>query len=194
MNFKKELVKNILFKGINVLLSFAITVLMIRLLGAEGNGFYSLFIANTAIITLVVSFSFNSGLIFYSAKKEFSPGALFNTVILVLIIQALLVLVSEKLFKAIFGFSFYVDLNFPGLAFWGCLYLTALLLNGYLAAFFTGYKWFDTLNILTLVGNFTFLIVFAFMLFNNHSEGFSHSVFVMKTYILLVVFQAVLSL
>ncbi len=81
MNFKTELIKNILFKGINVLLSFVVTVLIVRLLGAQGNGIYSLFMANTAIIVLVVGFSFNSGLTYYSAKNEFSPGALFNSAI-----------------------------------------------------------------------------------------------------------------
>jgi O-antigen/teichoic acid export membrane protein len=69
MNFKNELLKNILFKGLNAFLSFIITVLMIRLLGAEGNGFYSLFIANTAIIALIISFSLNSGITYYVAKK-----------------------------------------------------------------------------------------------------------------------------
>ena len=111
MNFKTELIKNIFFKGINVLLSFVVTVLMVRLLGAKGNGIYSLFIANTAIIALIAGFSFNSGLTYYSAKNEFSPGALLNSAFVLLLIQMLFILFAEKVFRNVFGFSFYVDLN-----------------------------------------------------------------------------------
>jgi len=169
MNFKKELIKNIFFKGINVLLSFVVTVLMVRLLGAQGNGIYSLFIANTAIIVLVISFSFNSGLTYYTAKNEFSPRALINSAFVILCIQVLLILAAEKIFQAIFGFSFYVDINSAALSSWGFLYLFAILLNGYISAIFTGNKWFNTLNIITVITNIIFIIVFAFLLSKSHS-------------------------
>ncbi len=193
MNFKKELVKNILFKGLNVLLSFTATVLLVRLLGTEGNGFYSLFIANTSVIALVISFSFNSGLIYYTAKNEFSPASIFNTVVVILIIQLILILASEKLFHSIFGFSFYVDSSFSGLSLWGSVYLLSILLNGYLSAIFSGYKWFDTLNILTAVTNVIFVIVFGILLSNKNAFSFEHTVFIVKIYILLTVLQSVLT-
>lgn len=194
MNFKKELVKNVLFKGINLLLSFAVTVLMVRLLGTKGNGFYSLFIANTAIIALVISFSLNSGLTYYTARNEFSPVALFNTVIIILIIQLILILIAEKIFYVVFGFSFYVDMNYPGLSFLGCIYLVALFLNGYLTAIFIGNKWFDTLNIVTVITNIIFVIVFGYLLFKKNPFSFQHTMLILKIYILLIVFQALLNL
>ncbi len=194
MTFKKELIKNIVFKGINVLLSFAVTVLIVRLLGAKGNGIYSLFIANTAIIVLVVSFSFNSGLTYYSAKNEFSPHALINSAFIILLIQVLLILAAEKIFHAIFGFSFYVDITSAGLSSWGCLYLFAILLNGYVSAIFTGNKWFNTLNIITVITNIIFITVFAFLLSKNHSYSIENTLSILKTYIILIVLQAVLNL
>ncbi|MDE3183277.1 MAG: polysaccharide biosynthesis C-terminal domain-containing protein [Bacteroidota bacterium] len=194
MNFKKELIKNIFFKGVNVLLSFVVTVLIVRLLGAQGNGIYSLFIANTAIIVLIVSFSFNSGLTYYSAKNEFSPLALINSAFVILVIQVLLILTAEKIFRAIFGFSFYVDINSAQLPSWGCLYLFAILLNGYVSAIFTGNKWFNTLNILTVITNIIFIIVFAFLLFKNHSYSIENTLLILKTYIILIALQALLNL
>lgn len=194
MNFKKELVKNILFKGMNILLSFAITVLMVRLLGTKGNGFYSLFIANTAIITLVISFSLNSGLTYYTARNEFAPGALFNTVAVFLIIQMILILIAEGIFYAVFGFSLYVNINYPGLPFWGCIYIGALLLNGYLTAMFLGNKWFDTLNSLIVISNIVFVTVFAYLLFEKNPFHFQDTMVILRIYIILIVFQAVLNL
>jgi O-antigen/teichoic acid export membrane protein len=194
MNFKKELLKNILFKGVNLMLSFAVTVLMVRLLGTKGNGLYSLFIANTAIIALVISFSLNSGLTYYTARNEFPPMTLFNTVIIILILQLILVLIAERIFHAVFGFSFYVDVNYPGISFWGCIYLEALFLNGYLTAIFIGNKWFDTLNKLTVISNIIFVIAFGYLLFKKNPFSFQHTMLILKIYILLHVFQALLNL
>ena len=192
MNFKRELLKNVTFKGLNLILSFAATVLLVRLLGTEGNGLYSLFIANTAIIALVISFSFNSGIIYYTAKNEFPTEKIFNTVIIILFIQLILILIAEKIFRTIFGFSFYMDKNLPGISFWGNIYLVAILLNGYLSAIFSGHKWFDTLNILTVAANVVFVIVFGYLLFKENSYSFHHTVLVLKIYILLIIFQALL--
>lgn len=190
MNFKNELLKNILFKGLNAFLAFIITVLLVRLLGTEGNGFYSLFIANSAVIALLISFSLNSGITYYTAKKEFSPTKIVNTVIVILIAQAVVILVAEKIFYTVFGFSFFSDSNIPGLTFWGCLYLEAVFLSGYVAGIFSGNKWFDSLNILTVITNVLFIFVFAFLLFKNKQQDFENTMLVLKVYILLIVFQA----
>jgi len=194
MNFKKELIKNILFKGINVLLSFAITVLIVRLLGAQGNGVYSLFMANTAIIALIAGFSFNSGLTYYSAKNEFSPASLLNSAFALLMLQMILILFAQTLFTNVFGFSFYIDINSTELSYWGWLYLFGILLNSYVTAIFNGNKWFDTLNILTVITNIIFLIIFAYLLSKNASYGLAHTLFILKTYILLIILQAALNL
>jgi len=194
MNFKKELLKNILFKGVNVFLSFVITVLMVRLLGTEGNGFYSLFIANTAIIALIISFSINSGVTYYSAKKEFSASKLLNTIFLILIIQLVIILITGKIFQAIFGISFFTDTTLPGITLWGSMYIEAIFLTGYLTAIFTGNKWFDTQNILLIITNIIFILVFGYLLLKNKSQNFENTFFVLKIYILLVTFQAFLNL
>jgi O-antigen/teichoic acid export membrane protein len=167
---------------------------MIRLLGAEGNGFYSLFIANTAIIALIISFSLNSGITYYVAKKEFAINTVLNTIAIILIAQLIIILIAEKLFFAIFGFSFFADTNLSGLTFWGCIYLEAIFLSGYLTAIFTGNKWFDTLNILSVITNLIFIVVFSYLLFKNNTESVENSMFILKTYILLVAFQALLNL
>lgn len=194
MNFKKELIKNILFKGVNFLLSFVVTVLIVRLLGTNGNGIYSLFIANTAIIALVISFSLNSGITYYTAKNEFSPIALLNTLAFILLIQLVFILFAEKIFYAVFGFSFYVDINSSHLSLWGCMYLIALLANGYLSAIFNGKKWFDTLNLLTVITNIIFVIVFGYLLFKNNSYNIQHTLLILKIYILVTALQALLNL
>ena len=108
MNFKKELIKNILYKGLNVFLSFGITIVIVRLLGTEGNGVYSLFMTNTAIITLVVSFGFNSGLVYYSAKRIFSPVTLINSSFLILLIQVIVIIIAEIIFLLLSAFRYLV--------------------------------------------------------------------------------------
>ena len=194
MSFKKELIKNILFKGVNVLLSLGITVLIVRLLGTEGNGIYSLFLTNTAIIALVISFSFNSGLMYYSAKKIFSPSTLINSAFLILLLQVVIILIAEKIFRSVFGIALYLDVHSSEMSFWGCFYLYAILLNGYVSAIFTGNKWFDTFNILTVCANFIFLFVFAYLLLQNHPNGMGYTIFILKVYISLVALQTAFNL
>lgn len=194
MNFKKELIKNILFKGINVCLSFIITVLMVRLLGTEGNGIYSLFIANTAVIALLAGFSFNSGLTYYSAKNQFSNESLVNTFFILLLIQLLLILIAEKIFESLFGISFYIDIPSAGFSSWGCFYVLVILLNGYLSSMFTGNKWFDSLNLLTVITNVVFVVAFAVLLSQNSSYSTTHSLFILKIFILLTGLQTLVYL
>ena len=194
MNFFNELIKNVVFKGVNVILSFIVTVLLIRLLGVEGNGIYSLFIANAALIVLITSFSFNSGITYYSAKNEFSPTSLLNSAFIILLLQVIIILIVGKIFHSLFGFSIYVDIAFPSLPFWGCLYVSALLFNGYLSAIFSGNKWFDSLNILLVITNVIFIIVFSFLLYKNEPNGNEHTLLILKVYVLLIVLQTVLNL
>src|SRR6185437_15852884 len=194
MNFFNELIKNVVFKGVNVILSFIVTVLLIRLLGVEGNGIYSLFIANAALIVLITSFSFNSGITYYSAKNDFSPIALLNSAFIILLLQVLIIIIVGKIFHSLFGFSFYVDIAFSSLPFWGCLYGSALLFNGYLSAIFTGNKWFDSLNILLVTANVIFIMIFSYLLYKNEPNGNQHTLLVLKVYVLLIVLQTFLNL
>ncbi len=193
MNFKKELIKNILFKGINVLLSFIVTVLIVRLLGTRGNGIFSLFIANTAIIVLAVSFSFNSGVTYYTAKNEFSDSKLLNSVFIILLLQVIFIVCASEVFRSIFGVSFYIDVNTPGLSYWGSLYVFSILLNAYVSAIFNGHKWFDLLNTATIITNLIFLIVFAFLLYQNSPQRFENTFQILRIYIGLISFQALLN-
>lgn len=194
MNFKSELIKNILFKGVNVLLSFGVTVLIVRLLGVEGNGIYSLFITNTAIITLIISFSFNSGLTYYSAKKEFSSSALLNSAFIVLSVQIIIILIVEKILRNLLGISLYAEGQSSEMVFWGVFYLFGILLNGYVSAIFTGNKWFDTLNIITVITNIIFILVFSYLLLGNQSNGKEHTLFILKIFISLTALQALINL
>ena len=181
MSFKKELVKNILFKAANVGLSFIVTVLIVRLLGAEGNGVYSLFVANSAIIVLVGGFSFNSGLTYYAAAGKFSNAALLNTLVLVAILQFALIFLCEKIFFGLSGISLFGDIGWSAISLWGAGYVFALLINSYTAAIFSGNKWFDAVNVLAVVANIVFIIVFALMLFPGKGYTFANTIGTVKT-------------
>ncbi len=194
MNFKKELIKNILYKGLNVFLSFGITIVLVRLLGTEGNGVYSLFITNTAIITLVVSFGFNSGLVYYSAKRIFSPVTLINSSFLILLIQVIVIIIAEIIFTSAFSISLFSDIHSAEMSFWGCFYLFSVLLNGYVSAIFTGNKWFDILNLLTAASNFIFLLIFGYLLLQGHGNSMAYTIFIIKIFISLTALQSVVYL
>lgn len=194
MNFKKELIKNILYKGLNVFLSFGITIVLVRLLGTEGNGVYSLFITNTAIITLVVSFGFNSGLVYYSAKRIFSPVTLINSSFLILLIQVIAIIIAEIIFTSAFRISLFSDIHSAEMSFWGCFYLFSVLLNGYVSAIFTGNKWFDILNLLTAASNFIFLLIFGYLLLQRHGNSMAYTIFIIKIFISLTALQSVVYL
>lgn len=191
MNFFNELIKNVVFKGVNVILSFIITILFIRLLGTEGNGIYSLFNANITIIALVISFSLNSGITYYIAKNKFQNNALFNTIIFISILQVLIILILEKIFRTIFGFSFYLDINFPGLSLWGTLFVLAVLFNGYSSSMFAGKKWFDNLNIISVCFNVIFLSVFLYLYLKKENTDIQHTIWIIKVFIILSLVQAI---
>ncbi|MGN6267340.1 MAG: hypothetical protein ACTHM5_16800 [Ginsengibacter sp.] len=194
MNFKKELIKNVLYKGLNVFLSFGITIVIVRLLGTEGNGVYSLFITNAAIIALVVSFGFNSGLVYYSAKRIFSPVTLINSSFLILLIQVIVIIIAEIIFTSAFSISLFSDIHSAEMSFWGCFYLFSVLLNGYISAIFTGNKWFDTLNLLTAASNFIFLLIFGYLLLQSHGNSMAYTIFIIKIFISLTALQSVVYL
>lgn len=193
MNFITELIKNVLFKGVNVILSFAITIILVRLLGTEGNGIYSLLIANVTIISLVISFSLNSGLSYFIAKAQFPIVAIFNTLIIITVFQIVTVVVLEQIFIALFGVSFFLDTSFPGLTVWGSLYVLAVLLNGYFSAMFSGKKWFDHINIITVFINIFSLILFGVLYFKNPTITFDHTIWILKIFIGISLAQALLS-
>ncbi|MHB1922622.1 MAG: oligosaccharide flippase family protein [Chitinophagaceae bacterium] len=191
MDFKKELLKNIGFKGGNLFLSLVITIFISRLLGPLGNGIFSLFLANTAFISLIFSFSLSSGIIYLSAKKEIPRSSLFNTLVIIILLQVLFLLFAEVLSGRFH--PFFIGINFQGFWIWGILFIASVLFNGYLQALFKGLKWFDSINAIMIGINLFFILVLGILLLQHETIGLTYTILFIKVFILVHLIQVIIT-
>lgn len=97
--------KNVAFTSISrfffLVFTFIYAVLMVRLLGAEGNGVFSFLIVNAQIATMFLGLNTGSGLVYYLAKGNFPKEQIIGFVGFIFSIASVLILIiSSALFFA----------------------------------------------------------------------------------------------
>ncbi len=145
-----NLFSNVMAKLGNAILTFIATVILSRLLGAEGNGYYSLFIANTSLFLLVIGLGIENAFTYFVAQRSFSVSKIFNSSIFFAALQALICVgIAYSLHNmAHINLLNYTANNYMGSQQWLLiiLYLFSSFLLLYLTALFNGEQQFASVN------------------------------------------------
>lgn len=142
-------------QALNVLVNFVFSVIIVRLLGADGFGDYSIFTNSLAFAILLLGFNLPSVLVFFITNKRIHPGKLlFSSLGISLVMALLLVLLlynsnSIGLAKHVFP----EGLNKPS---WIWLFVIQFFLlqgNQLFTAYLNAHKIFIPVSIATVVMN-----------------------------------------
>ncbi len=163
MSINKNIYYSFLTQIPTIILSFFTGVFSTRILGPEGSGIYTVFLSDTELFTLLLSFSFNAGIVFFISNKKIATEKLMGLGLAFIIIGSsilLLTLLSSKYFN-ILGFLFPKNYSSP----MHLLYLLLLFINstgiGFLSAIFQGKSHFNIVNKVSI-----FNAVLNFLLFS----------------------------
>jgi O-antigen/teichoic acid export membrane protein len=147
MHFNKTLKHIIVWKVVNTILLFLINLLMVRLLGVSKSGDFFYDIAVLSFLVLIISWSLESGIIYYCSKDDRTIPSLVVFVLLLLIIQALISVVVLK--NAALIISNYLSVVF----------VLSNITIIYFSAFFSAKKMFIPFNIISCIVNFITAII-----------------------------------
>jgi O-antigen/teichoic acid export membrane protein len=165
MNFGATLARNSVYKSLNIITGFLITLLLTRLMSTEGYGVLSLLVANASFFNLLSCLGAESGITFHSASGDINKGKLFTIIYTVIILQLFLLLMTEIVYYNIVGH--YWLINGKGLLFLvlGIVYLLSITLTDKYTALLNGNHLYTLANKVSSFSNLLALFFFAFFYF-----------------------------
>ncbi len=182
------LVTNIVYRVLNVLVVFIISILLSRLTGVAGYGLLSLMIANATIFNLVSALGADAGIGFHAASGRLSPGKLTSFVAVIVLIQLALLCLVEAGMYALQGHFFLFRSTELRYAWMGPLFLVSISLVEKYSALLNGKQLFSLCNKMLLVGNGLILALFTFLWFAEAQQP----VYYVAAYIILNFIQAII--
>lgn len=157
MHLKKAITQNILWRGLYLVSSFVVNVLISRLLNADKSGGVFYIVNNLAFIILITSLSLETGTAFYLAKRQITPYKAANFSILYsTIAAAVCVAIFKIIFPKLIGNDKTILLFF---------YVCGIMLVSFFNAFFSALQNFRLPNIVLILTNV--ILIFCFFLFKN---------------------------
>ena len=164
MNWGKLLYQNILWRGASLLSVFVLNVLISRIFGAQLYGELFFLINNLALILLVVSFSLESGLSFYTSQNKLGTSTAVGTAAIWSVAGAALTVLILKINKT--G----IALNSSNEYLWYCFLYTAgtFLLTFFSALYAARFRYsFPNITILLFNTAVCLLLLFTGMSFDK---------------------------
>jgi len=160
MHFNKALLYSIGFRTLNTGLSFIINILMVRLLGVNDSGTFFYYITLFSLATLVLSFSLEAAITYYTTRLFLSNSRVLLFVLPVILIQTILALIMVSFFNTY-------------LALW---FIIGNIGVSYFSALYTVRKWFTSLNTMLFLVNVCavifLLILYVQYLYKDDIVGF----------------------
>ncbi|HET9056930.1 MAG TPA: oligosaccharide flippase family protein [Chitinophagaceae bacterium] len=185
MKLNKAIVFNSFYRVLNIAVSFAITVLLARILKAEGFGILSLLIANVTILNLFTGFGSDSGITYQLASGQLLLGKINTIIFSVLLLQLVFVLIVETVVHYITGhYWLYNQYLWVGL-----IYFFVVSVQEKYSALYYGHHLNVTINKIFFFSN---LAVLAFFLWLYFGVEIKELVFYIKVYIGLCLVQTLL--
>lgn len=154
MSFKKLLYQSVFWRGINLLSFFLLNAGMARCFGAAASGQIFFVLNFYALVLLVAGFSAESGLGYFTAKKQLPP---MGAAMVAVGWTALATVVLWALLPLLGGQSVQLPLRQYGL--WALLYLSGYLLLVYFTALFNALQHFILPNLVAVLSNMALLIL-----------------------------------
>jgi O-antigen/teichoic acid export membrane protein len=184
----KMLVTNIVYRVLNVVVVFIISILLSRLTGVAGYGLLSLMIANATIFNLVSALGADAGIGFHAASGRLSPGKLISFVTGIVLFQLVLLGIVEAVMYALKGHFFLLRTAEMKYAWMGPLFLVSISLTEKYSALLNGKQLFSLCNKMLLAGNLLVLALFTLLWFSASQQP----VYYVGAYILLNCIQAII--
>lgn len=186
MSINKNIYYSFLTQIPTIILSFFTGVFSTRILGPEGQGVYTVFLSDTELFTLILSFSFSAGIVFFISNKKIATEKLIGLGVSFVGIGSailLLTLLSAKFFN-VFNFLFPQGYSSPT----HILYLLLLFVNstaiGFLSAVFQGRSHFNIVNrvsIFNAILNFLFFSTAFFLKYEFGKHIFVNEVLIISS-------------
>ncbi len=163
MSINKNIYYSFLTQIPTIILSFFTGVFSTRILGPEGSGIYTVFLSDTELFTLLLSFSFNAGIIFFISNKKIATEKLIGLGLVFIGMGTLILLITLTGAKYFNTLNFLFPKNYASPM--HLLYLLLLFINstgtGFLSAIFQGKSHFNIVNKVSI-----FNAVLNFLLFS----------------------------
>lgn len=163
-SFKKNIIYGYLAQSVTVLCNFASSVLIARLLGAAGQGEYSLYMNFMTFSTLLCGIGLSSGLVHF-----ISSGKLLRTKTFLLLGKvSILTILATFIILAIAGYFFHIRTILPQFIYsnstWiyiASLHIVFMLFNTYFQAILQAEQAFKQAGIVSVAGSLILLICYS---------------------------------
>jgi O-antigen/teichoic acid export membrane protein len=182
------LVKNVVYRVLNVIVVFFITVLLSRLAGVAGYGVLSLLIANASIFNLLSGFGADAGITFYAASGRISTGKLVYFIVTILFLQVIALGAAESVSYFITGHLFLLKTGNLHYSWIGLVFFVSLSVTEKYSALLNGHRLFTVCNSILLFSNLIMLILFGIFYITGEERP---ALFYIGAYVLLNLVQAI---
>lgn len=173
MNFRKHIVRNFIARACFLGSTFLLNIFFSRLLGASGSGEFYYVINNFSIITLLASFSLESGMTYFLSKNEIGEKELatlsFFWSLIAGFLSAILIFFCYDNF---FPFSQYASILYA------FLFIAGNLLTTYFSGLFFAKKEFLFPHLIPAIVNIFLLILFAVLSIGGDQSNINFMVFI----------------
>jgi O-antigen/teichoic acid export membrane protein len=155
MQFNKALKHTIIFKSLNTAFTFAINILLVRLLGADRSGQFFYAVTVLSFVTLVTGLCLENGITYYISRHPMAAMALTGYIAAALLVQAFI------------SWFVIVQLHLSLPVTYQLLLVVSLLAINYFAALLTSRKWIVPVNSIVCAINFVTAGILCFLYFSN---------------------------
>ncbi len=160
MQFTKALQHSIGWKALNTILIFLINLLLVRILGATASGDFFYSITLLSFITLIISWSMESGITYYGSNQTNSIASITIFILPWLLLQAIIT----------WGLLYLIPVHIGRQLSW--LYVVSNLVIIYFSALYYATKSFVSINVTICVVNSIVLVglIWVYSRFGNEEE------------------------
>ncbi len=158
----KLFTQNIIWRGLYYLVNFILTFAVARYFQASISGTIFYVINNCALITLLLSISFESAIIFFASEKEIKLSKLFHFAVLWIVGIALLLFFIFLFVKPAFSNSFFVT-HFSS----ALLFILGNIMTTFMGSFYFAQKKFVFPNLISIIVSMI-LILLLFCINENN--------------------------
>jgi O-antigen/teichoic acid export membrane protein len=185
MSLHQTLFSNSVYRLLNIIAQFLITIILTRLMGVQGYGIFSLVIAVANIFNLFTSLGLDSGITFHTASDKVPFGGIVWLTAIIVTAQIVLWLLTDVIYQGISGEHVMGQLLNGWQVAAIIMLIVSISVTEKFTALFNGYHLYSLLNRFLLFTNLIILALFIFLWFNY--ENLSP-----ETYILIFIISSVL--
>lgn len=169
MSVKKQISTTFLTRILSIVLSVGTSIFTARLLGVEGKGEYSIFLATLHLFVLILGFGIQPAITFHCAKKDLQPSKVYFSLFLYSGVVSLLFFGVMHLTHQFSDSSIFLHKNRNSIGYEIILAasLFMVLIMNNLKAMFSAEKMFGVLNRFQTLSVATGLVAYGIMFFGN---------------------------